>query len=96
MNASQILHTAADIVGGERQGLNGPGREDFREIAAMWTADLTIRRDPTAALNGEDVAHMMSLLKKARSQCGVYNADDHLDDCGYAAIAGEVAAWRFE
>ena len=36
------------------------------------------------------VANMMVLLKVARTQAGKFNLDDHVDACGYAAIAGEI------
>ena len=36
------------------------------------------------------VATMMALLKLARTQAGKFNSDDHVDACGYAAIAGEI------
>lgn len=90
MKAQEILRNAADIVSGARQVLHGPARSDFTKIATLWNAYQGAR--PAGPLNDVDVAIMMVLLKVARSQSGAHNPDDYLDMCGYAAIAGELAA----
>ena len=60
----------------------------------MWNAWLAIRRDPDAPLDAHDVAQMLALMKMARTQSGMFNIDDYVDQCGYSACAGEVAQAR--
>ena len=91
MSASAIALKACKLVGGEREEQHGDKRVTMRNIAALWNAWLSIRREPADPLDEADVAQMMSLLKKARTQNGGVNADDHLDDTSYSAIAGELA-----
>lgn len=94
MKAGDIARKAAELVGGDRQDAYGHVSENFARIATLWNAWLEIRRDPVAPLTAEDVGQMLSMMKKARTQSGPYSADSHVDDCGYAALAGEVAATR--
>jgi hypothetical protein len=92
--ATDILSTAAKLVGGDRERTHGDKVTNFQSIAALWNAYLLARilnnRPPT--LSAEDVAHMMSLMKKARTLSGSYNPDDYVDDAGYAGCAGEIAS----
>jgi len=90
--ATDIAGRAADLVGGDRDRQHGQKADNFNRIATMWNAWLSIRREPDAPLTGHDVGQMMSLMKKARTQSGDLNIDDYVDDCGYAACAGEIAA----
>ncbi len=91
MNASAIALKACRLVGGERETQHGDKRTTMRNIATIWNAWLAIRREPAAPLDEADVAQMLSLLKKARTQNGGLNADDSIDDVAYASIAGELA-----
>ena len=79
-------------MSGERERTHGEKSRNHQNIAALWNAYLTIRRDPKALLSALDVAHMMALLKIARTQLGQKNADNWVDLIGYAAVAGEIAA----
>ncbi len=90
--ADHLIKSAADLVHGDRANTHGDKRKNHQNIAGLWNAYLAIRRDPAAPLNHIDVAHMMVLLKLARTQLGAHNADDHVDMVGYAAIAGELAS----
>lgn len=94
MKAAEIAAKAAELVGGDRQAQHGDKTENFEKIVALWNAYLAIRREPAAPLTAADHAHMMVLLKVARTQLGALNADDWTDMCGYAACAGEVALGR--
>ena len=89
--AHAILTEAATIVTGPRQAQHGPARSTFTAVAALWTAYLKLRRNPAADITPVDVCHMMALLKLSRSQYGELNSDDHVDACGYLAIAGELS-----
>ncbi len=91
MKAGDILTTAAELVGGDRQETHGDKAENHANIAAMWNAYLSIRRDPAAPLNAQDITHLMALLKVARTQLGASNIDDWTDGAAYLAIAGELS-----
>lgn len=90
--ADHLIKSASDLVLGDRANTHGDKRKNHQNIAAMWNAYLSIRRDPAAPLNEIDVAHMMALLKLSRTQLGAHNPDDYVDLVGYAAIAGELAS----
>jgi hypothetical protein len=84
--ASSILTEASKIVDGARRSTHGAAERSFAKIATMWSAYLGSTITPV------DVAHMMTLLKIARSQCGAENnADHYIDGAGYQALAGELA-----
>ena len=91
MKAKKILKKAANIVGGARHDQHGDKQQNFRNIAGLWQTYLDMLPD-ARDLTGTDVAQMMVLLKVARSCTGAYNEDDYLDACGYAGVAGELAA----
>lgn len=91
MRAHEIAARAAELVGGDRDRQHGAKVANFANIAALWNAYILIRRDPGLPLDATDVAHMMVLMKAARTQTGSLNIDDHVDMCGYAACAGEIA-----
>ena len=89
MKAGDILRRAADLVDGDRAKTYGDMKLLHGKIAIMWDAWLKIRRDPDAPLTPEDTAHMMGLMKKARTQCGEGTPDNYIDDAGFAGIAAE-------
>ena len=91
MKASEYLTTAAQIVAGASNTTHGDKERSFTGIAAMWNAYLANRPRKTATLDGEDVAHMMVLMKMMRGQHGTPVDDHFIDMAGYAAIAGEIA-----
>ncbi len=91
MKAHEICHIAEQLLIGDRSETHGPKRRNHENIAALWNAYLTIRRDPAAPLDPQDVTHMMALLKVARTQLGADNIDDHIDGAAYLAIAGEFS-----
>lgn len=89
--AVDIAGKAASLVGGDRDRQHGAKHDNFRRIAGVWNAWLSIRKEPAAPLDAHDVGCMMALMKLARTQSGALNVDDYVDACGYAACAGEVA-----
>ena len=91
MKAGDILRRAADLVDGDRAKTYGPMARLHGNIAILQEAYLKIRRDPDAPLNGEDVAHMQTLLKIARTQCGAGTGDSYVDSAAYQGIAGELS-----
>ena len=92
MKAHEICTNAANLVGGDRQKTHGDMVKNHDNIARLWEAYLNIRPDWDAPLTALDVAHMMGLLKIARTQAGTFNLDDYIDMAGYASVAGEIAA----
>ena len=86
MNRGVILSTALEAVCGERAATHGDCETNFQHIAEMWSAYLGIR------VSAVDVAHMMVQLKQSRVRCGdPQHADHYVDQCGYSAIAGQIA-----
>ena len=80
-----ILRTAGELITGDRQATYGSARDSHARIAGMWSSYLGV--DVTEV----DVAAMMVLLKVSRSRSSEL-ADNWVDVCGYAAIAGELEA----
>lgn len=91
MRASDVCAKAAELVGGEREAQHGTKIQNFSNIARLWDAYLRSRRDRAASVSAADVAHMMILLKVARTQTGTFNADDLIDAAGYSGCAAELA-----
>lgn len=90
MKACEIADTAAKLMSGDRAKTHGDKLVNHQKIATLWNAFLEIREEPAAPLRPSDVAHMMVLLKMARTQHGTLNLDDSVDQSAYAAIAGEL------
>ena len=88
MKRDEILKTAGHLISKDRHDTYGDSATSHSRIAAFWSAYLGIE------LSAVDVASMMVLMKVSRSKGG--SASPHLDNfvdiCGYAALAGEMAA----
>ena len=80
-----MLETALKITTGDRQEQHGSPQETFDAIATLWSGYTG------KSLSAVDVCNMMVLLKVARTQHGKVNPDDFVDQCGYAALAGELS-----
>lgn len=94
VKASDILATAAKLVGGNREATHGDKVKNHTAIAEAWNGYLTARRvwKGDAPLTAEDAAKMMVILKIARTFGGGFNPDDFVDMGGYAGCAGEIRA----
>lgn len=90
MKAGDILRQAADLVEGDRAATYGDMELLHGNIAILWNAWMKVKRNPDAPLNGEDVAHMQTLLKMARTQCGEGTPDSYIDGAAYQGIAGQL------
>ena len=67
-----------------RPALHGSARDNFKKIAALWSAYL----DTEVTI--QDVGFMMSMLKAARHKNGdKNNMDNFFDGSNYIALAGE-------
>ena len=82
--ARELLNDAAEVIA-ERSRTHGHYDITLLRTAKLWTDFLEREIDPT------DVAICMALLKIARSMESRNNADNFLDLCSYAAIAGSLA-----
>lgn len=92
MNAPAIATAAAEVVGGDRQAAYGDVMNSLGRIALLWNGLLTVAgKAPKHPINEHDVAQMMASLKQARAYTGPLRPDNHIDQCGWAAIAGEAA-----
>lgn len=89
--ARDLLLEAGNTILKDRPGIHGSAENSFEMIGDMWTVYLRhVRRvRSTDTIRGEDVAEMMTMLKKARKLYGQStNRDNDIDDIGYAALAG--------
>lgn len=91
--AAKILDDAKKLAAeGERQNNHGDTTDSFTAIAEMWSVyirhSVRVRHKGVIALDGIDVAQMMSLLKKMRSMFGAPIREHSVDDAGYTSIAG--------
>ncbi len=86
--AKQFCDTAGEIITGDRAKSHGDAGDNFQNIADLWSAYLGI------SISASQVSLMMVMLKIARAKMGAFNNDDYVDMCGYAALAGEIAALK--
>jgi hypothetical protein len=82
--AVDLLKTATDIVGGDREKTHGSKKTNMQHTADLWSAYLGFK------ITAENVAWMMVMLKASRTKTGIGIDDHYIDGAGYAAIAGEV------
>jgi hypothetical protein len=87
----QILEQGVAVTAGDRDRAYGPPYQNFNACAKLWEAYLMAKTHGAAnvRITAEDVAHMMTLLKMARTFHGGYHEDNYIDSATYEAIAGE-------
>jgi hypothetical protein len=90
MNREECLNQAKKCVCGEREQDYGTPENNFRQIAALWSAYTGQSYTPV------DVAMMMALLKVARIKSGTGTEDSFVDLAGYAACGAEIKGTREE
>lgn len=89
--ARQILLEAGNTILKDRPGVHGSAENSFEMIGDLWSvyARHIVRVRGILQFKPEDVAEMMTMLKKARKIYGASsNVDNDVDDVGYAALAG--------
>lgn len=91
--ASAVIQEAHKAIMTERPGVHGSAKNSFAMIGELWSVflrhQMVAREEPELNIRPEDVAQMMSLLKKARAIYGdPTNRDNFIDDVGYTALAG--------
>ncbi len=84
--AAALCRHAAELVAGDRAASHGDAAATFATIAALWSAYLGV------AVSAADAAQMLALVKMARARHGRKLADHFIDQAGYAALAGALAA----
>ena len=84
----EILEKAKKVVMGDRETAYGSPEDNFATIAKLWGVYLGTAIEP------EDVATMMILLKVARIRGGQAKDDNWIDIAGYAACGGECQGRR--
>lgn len=86
MDIASCINTAMEIITNDRQNQYGTPEDNFRKIAALWTAYLGYPIDPT------QVAVMMILLiKVTRQSTSPAYDDNYVDIVGDAACASEIS-----
>ena len=88
MTRKEVLHTAEQMVNGDREQDYGNPENNFRTIANLWNAYFNGKI--TSNLKPHDVAAMLALLKIARIGSGHAKDDNWVDLAGYAACGGEI------
>lgn len=84
MTRKETLNQAEQAVCGDRQQSYGSPEDNFKLIANLWGLYTGY------ALDAQDVAVMMILLKIARISTGTNKDDNWVDIAGYAACGAEV------
>ena len=91
---ASVLREAEVLVNGDRNAQYGDPNQDFARTAAMWTAYIggLIERDGDDwAIETQDVAWMMVLLKASRSTTSPNKRDHYVDAAGYIACGADCA-----
>lgn len=91
----QLLYAGAKLTNGDRDAEYGSPVGNMQDIARLWQAYLIgaghmEENNRVDRLTGEDVAHMMTLMKIARTYANA-KADTYIDSATYQGIAGECA-----
>lgn len=86
MTRAETLETAKICVCGHREREYGSPEDNFKSIAAFWSAYKNIE------FTAIDVAMMMALLKVARIKTGNATDDSFVDLAGYAACGAEISS----
>ncbi len=82
MGREDILLSAINLTGGDRQTQYGEWTDNAADIAAMWGVILGQKVEP------RQVGLMMAALKMVRLKHGPHE-DSWIDLAGYAALGGE-------
>lgn len=97
---ADILHTAEELINGDRAQSYGPPETSFKRIAQLWNAmDIRIKEwnpeEPRdfdyRELTAVDVALVLIQLKVSRIISSPDHEDSWIDVAGYAGLGGEIA-----
>ena len=85
-----VLEEAVRITSGDRRRDYDHATPNHERIASGWNWYLSSRRDPQSPVTALDAAHMMILLKLARS-CHTPKRDNYVDIAGYSRCAAQIS-----
>jgi hypothetical protein len=83
MPTQTYIDEALAVVRSNRENVYGRPDQNFRAIAALWSAWLTVRLRHEVQLDPADVGHLMILMKEARIANQPAHRDSHVDIAGY-------------
>lgn len=86
MDRSEILDAAKQCVTVDRAATHGPVEDTFGRIAAVWSARLGVEITPP------QVAILLGDMKSCRAWGNPGHMDNWIDNAGYQACGGEMAA----
>lgn len=93
--SESILETAIQVTSGEKQRDYDKASATHQRIAEGWNWYLKSRKNPQEQISSLDVAHMMVILKLARS-CYTPTRDTYVDIAGYAKCASQILQFEIE
>lgn len=88
MHRADILKTARALTTGDRNASYGHPYENLDLMAEMFSAFLSAKY-ADICLTAEDMAHLMTIAKMARTIAPGFHLDNYIDAACYQAIAGE-------
>lgn len=97
MTRAEVLSTASNLVGKEREADYGDSHTLHTNVGLAWTAILRQRgmiRPHGAVIDAEAVLLCLAALKVVR-EAGIHKDDNLVDGSGYLALAAESAAGAF-
>lgn len=75
-----VLEEAAEVINGKRRETHGDPREQFTDLAKMWSCLLGV------TVTAEQVVLCMIALKLQRLSVAPHFRDSQIDVCGYARL----------
>lgn len=91
MNKNEFLHTAKELINGDRANDYGPADENFKRIAIGWNVIASEALATHGEITVAHVALMMDWLKTARLLHKIDHPDGWVDKVAYGALGGELA-----
>ena len=85
----KLMEAGIKATAGDRNKTYGNPWDNMTNTAQLFEAYLDAKYGLGTKLVGEDVAHLMQLVKIARTFNTGYHADSYTDNAAYGAIAGE-------
>lgn len=89
-----ILREAEALIHGQRQTDYGDKRQNFSQIAMIWTGMLSHKMLPGMKITPDDVAVLMIGMKAARLAKSPEHRDSWIDIAGYAGCAERLQEER--
>jgi len=84
---NSMVAEALKIVRGNREAVYGDPTQNFKTIAAFWSAWLSVRFKAKIELSPVDVCHLMNCMKLARLANTPDHRDSMVDIVGYVDCA---------